>query len=129
MLQLEIVLDDSVMYDDNFARAVAMRMRILFGWAPVSGPACVADSVETLERSRANGFFEVAKLSRRAANLQFAVLIHHGDARGIVAAIFKPLQPVENEGNDAFLPDVTHNSAHEILLLGAATQRTHLDCA
>ena len=50
--------------------------------------------------------------------------LHHGDAGGIIAAIFEALQAVENQGHDGFRADVTDNSAHEILLLEAALLET-----
>ena len=49
VLQLQIIFDDAVVYNDDFAGAVAVRVRVFFGWAAVSGPACVADSVNAVE--------------------------------------------------------------------------------
>ena len=44
-LEAEIVFDDAVVHDDDFAGAIAMRMGIFFGGAAVRGPAGVADAV------------------------------------------------------------------------------------
>jgi len=46
--QLQVIFDDSVVHDHNLSGAVAMWMRVLFRWAAVGGPACVADSVGCL---------------------------------------------------------------------------------
>ena len=45
-----VVLDDSVVHHHDFALAIAMRMRVLFGRTPVRGPARVADPVYAVER-------------------------------------------------------------------------------
>ena len=71
--QLEVVLDDSVVDDDDLAGAVAMRMGIFFGGAAVRGPARVADAVGAFERRLGDDFFEIAKLARSAADFQLAV--------------------------------------------------------
>src|ERR1700735_115128 len=54
MLQLHIIFDDAIVYDDDFTGAVAVRVGILFGWASVGGPTGVADSVDTIEGSNAD---------------------------------------------------------------------------
>ena len=70
LLQAEIVLDDSVVHDDDLAGAVAVRMGVLFGGTPVRGPAGVADAVGAIERLQANHFFQIAQLALGAADLQ-----------------------------------------------------------
>ena len=50
MLQLEIVLDNSIVDDDDFTRAIAVRMRIFFRGTAVRGPACVPKPVHALDR-------------------------------------------------------------------------------
>jgi hypothetical protein len=50
VLQLKIVLDDSVMYDDYLSSAVSMRMGIFFGWSAVCRPAGVAETVISVGR-------------------------------------------------------------------------------
>jgi len=68
-LQTEIVFDDAVMYDDDFAAAVAMRMSVFFRGTPVRGPAGVADAIAAVQRFEADGFFQVAQLAFRTAHL------------------------------------------------------------
>ena len=97
VLQLEIILDDAVVHDHDFAGAIAMRVRVFFGGAAVRGPARVADAVDAFERRDADGFFEVVQLAGSAANFQLAVVLHHGDAGGVIAAIFEAVQPVQNQ--------------------------------
>ena len=112
VLQLEIILDDAVVHDHDFAGAIAMRMRVFFGGAAVRGPARVADAVDALERALANRFFEIAELAGGAADIELAGLGYHGDAGGIVAAILQAAQAVQNQRHDFFMPDVADNSAH-----------------
>ena len=62
-LQLEVVLDDAVVHDDDAARAVAVRMRVLLGRAAVRGPARVAHAVQSIDRLGADGVLEVRRAS------------------------------------------------------------------
>ena len=73
VLQLEIIFDDAVVNDDDFAGAVAVRVGVFFGGAAVGGPARVADAVHAFERSDADGFFEIVQFAGGAADFQFAV--------------------------------------------------------
>ena len=112
IFQLDIVLDDSVVHDHDFAGAIAVRVRVFFGGAAVRGPARVPDAVEAVERSDANGFFKISQFARGAPNFELAVVAHDGDARRIVAAVFEALQAVEDQRDDAFRSDVSDDSAH-----------------
>src|SRR3981081_1705250 len=49
LLEREIVLDDAVVHDHDSARAVAMRMGVLFGGTAMRGPAGVSDAVGAVE--------------------------------------------------------------------------------
>jgi hypothetical protein len=97
---------------DDFTAAVPVRVGIFFGWAAVCGPTCMANAVDAIQRSNANGLFEVSQFAGRAADIQMAVLSDHGNSGGVVAAVLKPLQAVENQRHNAFRPDITDNSAH-----------------
>ena len=57
-LEIEVVLDDAVVHDDNPARAVAVRMGVLFRRTPVSGPSGMADAVVAVNRLGVDGFLE-----------------------------------------------------------------------
>ena len=113
-LQLEIIFDDAVVDDYDFAGAVAVRMRVFFSGAAVRGPAGVADAVDAIERRDANGFFEILQLAGGAADFEFAVGLHYGDAGGIVAAIFEAFEAVKDYRDDALGADVADNAAHVI---------------
>jgi hypothetical protein len=63
LFQLKVIFNDAVVDDDNIARAVAMRMRILFSRPPMSSPPGMADSVVAVDRVDAQHIFEVTQLA------------------------------------------------------------------
>src|SRR5690242_2879190 len=92
-----------------------MWVRVLFCGASMRGPACVPDAVSAVEGFQADHLFQVAQLAFRATDLKMAppaVLTRHGDARRVIAAIFKLLQPVNDHWDNAFFSDITYDSAH-----------------
>jgi hypothetical protein len=101
LLQRKVVLDDAVVDDDDLAGAVAVRMRVFFGGAAVSGPASVADAVGAVEWLEADGLFQVSQLAFCPADLQALAVAGDGDAGRVVAAVFEPAQTVDDDGNDA----------------------------
>ena len=116
VLQLEIILDDAVVHHDDFPGAIAMRMRIFFSGAAVRGPARVADAIDPIYGVFAEHFLEIAQLSGCTANFELAIVVHNGDPRGIIAAIFEAAQAVQNQRNNFFRSDITNNSAHSEFL-------------
>ena len=92
------------------------------GWAFSSvGRPCVAQRVWPIPYMPSIGrfaehFFEVVQLPGSAANFELSVFADNRDSRGIVATVFKPMESVENEGNDFFRADIADNSAHSAQL-------------
>ena len=117
LFQLEVVFDDSVMYNDDLASAVAMGVGVLFGGAAVGGPARVPDAVGAFQRRLGDNLFEITKFARSAANFHFSVLGYDGDARGIVATVLQLTQTFDDNGNNLLGPDVADYSAHARRLL------------
>ena len=92
-------------------------MGVLFGGAAVGGPAGVADAEGAVDGMLAQHLFQVAQLARRAAHLKRgAGGAAHGDARRVVAAVFQPPQPFDDDRNYLLGADITDNSAHEVIL-------------
>src|SRR5581483_1752205 len=87
-------------------------MGVLFGGPPMRRPARVADAIRPIERLQTNRLFQIAQLAFGAANHQGALLINHGDARRVVAAIFQLAKPVENHSDDLLITNVTDNTTH-----------------
>jgi hypothetical protein len=75
----------------------------------------MAQAVEAFERFFLNRLFEVDELARAPANLDFAV-VHDGHTGGVVAAIFQPAQPIEDDGHDRLGSDVANYPAHLLTL-------------
>ena len=97
-LEIEVVLDDAVVHDDDPARAVAVRVRVLLGRPAVRRPARVADAVLAVERIDAPAPPRGREsLPGAAAQLDRAVA-HDRDAGRVVAAILEPSQPVDEDG-------------------------------
>src|SRR4029077_8098072 len=111
-LELEIVFDNSVVDDDDLAGAIAMRVGVFLGRPAMGGPARVADAVRAFQRGLGDDFFEIAKFTRGAADFHLARLRHNRDARGIITAVFKLAETLNDDGHNFFWPDVTSYSAH-----------------
>ena len=91
--QFPVVFDYAVMYDDEIARTIAVRMRILLACCAVRRPTrvsyCTHRSVHR-DGTRLKLFLEAANTADRAHNMR-RTSIHHGDATRIVPAVFQPL--------------------------------------
>ena len=87
--QLAKILDDAVVnHGDAIGR---VRMRVVLGRLAVGGPAGVPDPGVALERFGIQPLFEVLQLALGAAAREVTAF-QRGDAGGIIAAIFKPLE-------------------------------------
>ena len=115
-LERQKVFDDAVVDDDDIAGAVAVRMGVFFRGAPVRGPAGMADAVIAVDRIETQHVFQVAKFSRRAANAESIVVTVDGEAGGIITAILKAFEAVEDDGNGALRAHVPHDSAHKFIV-------------
>ena len=116
LLQSQVILDDAVMHHDDVAVAIAMRMGILFGGPSVRRPARVADAVGAFHRVQPQNLFEVAQLALRPPHAQAVALFEHRDPGRVVAAVFQPLQPIQDDGNCLLISDVANDSTHVISL-------------
>jgi hypothetical protein len=69
-LEVEVIFDNAVVDDDDATGAIAMRVSVLFRRAAVRRPAGVANAESSADGMIAQDFFEVAQLSRGAANFE-----------------------------------------------------------
>ncbi len=125
LLELDVVLDDPVVHDNDFAGAIAVRMGVFLGGASVRGPARVTDAVDSVERSNADRFLEIAQFAGGAANLELAVGADHGDPGRIISSVFEALQAVEDQRHHALRADIADNPAH-LELASGTTFALHL---
>src|SRR5262250_2673247 len=82
LLERDVVFNDAVVNDDNFARAVPVGVCVLFCRTAMGGPARMADSVRAIERLQPNDFFQVAQLSLSATNLESVAIPANCDTGG-----------------------------------------------
>src|SRR6185437_3393215 len=130
-LQLQVILDDAVVDDDDFALAVAMGMGVLLGGPAMGGPARVADAVAAFERLLADALFQVAQLALGAPHFEAqgggAAVLHNGNAGRVVAAVLEALQAIEDDRDHALIADVADDAAHSLGLTppsGSSTPRS-----
>ena len=101
LAQLAEILDDAVVnHGDVFGR---VRMRVVLGRLAVGGPAGVADAGVALERFGIQPLFEVLQLALGAAARKVTAF-QRGDPCEIIAAIFKPLERIDQLLRDRSFP-------------------------
>jgi len=118
--QFAEVLDDAVM---NYCDAGGgMRMRVVFRRLAVGGPARVSDAGVTRQRFGSQSRFKILEFAFGATPLEM-VAFQRGDAGGIVAAIFKPLERIDQLLRNRSAPQNADNAAHadQTLQIGEKT--------
>ena len=107
--QLKIVFDNAVV--DNHHVAGAVRMCVLFGRRPMGRPAGMTDTDRTGQGFGLEEPVKLGELADRPPDGNMAVR-EGGDSCGVVAAILKPLESLEEERGRLALPNISHNAAH-----------------
>jgi hypothetical protein len=115
--QLAEVLEDPIVYDGNLAVRTPMRVSVLLGRAAVRRPPRVADAgsssqgvpVETTEFR-----LEPRQALRASGDLQTPLGEQQTDAGAVVAAIFEPLQAIEEDRRRFSGPKVSDYSTHGV---------------
>ena len=134
--QLVVVLDDAVVDQRDACRAVGLaprpgrevRMRVVHRRRAVGGPAGVGDAGRALHAVGGDLRVELGHARGAARAAQRAGLVD-GDAAGVVAAVFEPLQAFDEDGNDVARADRADDAAHGCFLgleLGCADLRQEL---
>ena len=114
-LQLGEVLDDAVVHQRHAPGLV--RVGVGGGRGAVGGPAGMADADRGLHRVLGQDGLQIADLALAAAAFDMAV-DHGGDPGGIIAAVFQPLQAVDQTGNDGAVSRDADDAAHAKAPLG-----------
>ena len=107
------------MHDRNAVAGV--RMGIALARPSVGGPARVSDSNRAGERCAGKPLLEVLELAFRAQPRQVSVLKRR-DAGGIVAAIFQPLERVDELIGNRLAAENSDYSAHSVHCLHVAVR-------
>ena len=112
-LQLTEVLDDAVMHHRH--QLGHMRVGIGFDRLAVGRPAGMADAGVAHQRLALEPLLEIAQFAFGAPPAEMAVL-DGGDAGRIVAAIFQPLQRVDQLFSNRSFAEDANDAAHRPLL-------------
>ena len=107
--QFAEILDDTVVDHRNALGGVGMGIGL--GRLAVGRPAGVADPDMACQRLLAQLVLEIAQLALGAAAIDPAVF-ERGDARGIVAAIFQPLERIDQLLGNRPASQNSDNAAH-----------------
>ena len=104
------ILDDAVVHDGVAAGAVAMGMGVAVARLAMGCPARMGDAERALEFLRLQGV-ELTHAALALGDPQLALAADR-DAGRVVAAIFEPVQALEQDGGSLTLADIADNSAH-----------------
>jgi hypothetical protein len=91
LFQPEVVFNNAVVHHHEVALAVAVRMRILFVGAAVSGPACVTDPGRPCHGRRFQCAHQVPQFAFGSSEVQFVIIAALRPGR-VIAPIFQPRQ-------------------------------------
>jgi hypothetical protein len=112
LTQGEIVLNDAILDDGDFAAAISVGMGVALIGRPVSGPARVPHGDVTIDRVLVKQPPEVNQFTSVAANADMSIL-NVGDARRVVTTIFKALKALKYYVCSLARANVTDNSTHD----------------
>ena len=116
LAQILVVLNDTVVYNGDLALAVPsaeVRMRVAVGRLAVRRPARVADAAGAVEAALfLDLFFQIGDTPLRLDNAQ-AIPGKCRNARGVIAAVFEAVQPLDQNRKRVFAPRETNNSTHK----------------
>ena len=114
------ILDNAIVDQRHFAGR--MRVGVARRRRAVGGPAGVGDTDIARRIVGFQHLHQIGQLPLGAAADQLAIL-HGADARAVIAAIFHPLQPVDQPVGDCFFAYNTNNAAHGFLSFWLAMYR------
>ncbi len=109
--QLAKILDDAVMDDSEPFGGVGMR--VVLGRLAVGCPAGMTDTGQSGQRLSCEALLQIPELAFGAPAFEMAVFDRR-NARRIVAAIFQPLQRVDELTRNRLTPENSDNSAHAV---------------
>ena len=114
-LQLGEVLDDAVVDDRELVVIREVRVRVRVGGSAVRGPAGVADAGRAVGHGVGGEVVaEDLQLAGALPHVEGAALVDDRDAGGVVAAVFEPGEPREEDGLAVPRADVSDDSTHAL---------------
>ncbi len=112
VLQQAEILDDAVVDQGDVLRFGVVRMRVDVVRDAVRGPARVGDADRAGRVFPFEEMFEVRDLAFAFIDVQFARRRHQSHTRAVVAAVFEPMKPFQQDGCRVARTDVSDNSTH-----------------
>ena len=109
LAQFAVILDDAVMHHRHLLGG--MRMRVILGRPAMCRPAGVTDADGAGERLLEQALFQIFQFAFGAAARELPAL-ERGDARGVIAAIFEPLQRIDQLVRDGLAAENPDDPAH-----------------
>ena len=110
VLELAEILDDAVVDDGELLGRVRVGVHLV--GPPVGRPAGVADADRARQRRLRELDLEVAELALGAPALEPAAVLERCDAGRIIAAVFEPLQRVDDLQRDGRLAQYSDDPTH-----------------
>ncbi len=107
----QVVFYHSIMDEDEAPALIEMRMGILVGDAAVRRPASMTDPQMAMRGTCRDDLCQIRDAPDGLPDFD-ASAVEGGDACGVVAAVFKPAQSVQENRNCICPADVTNNAAH-----------------
>ena len=109
-----VILDDSVVDQNNFAVAAEVRVRVDVGCFPVSRPSRVTDADRAVQRLFFEELSQLVDASDPFPDLQ-AAIVSDSDSRTVVASIFQPVQSFQQQFRNRAITNVANNSTHGLI--------------
>src|SRR3972149_3716280 len=108
-----IILDDSVMDDENVPSPISVRVGVLLAWFTVSGPAGVGNPAGPRQIHSFHLFFQLDDPANGPAEID-TIAVLHGHTGRIVTTIFEPFQPLDQDGLCRVFSHIADDAAHLI---------------
>ena len=110
--QLNIILDNAVMYHRDRLVRIEMRMRIDITRYAMGRPPGMPDAAEPCHRLAAMGqIFQNLQPAHGLGDVDLLTVID-GHACRIISPVLQPGQTVQDNRSRLFCPDISYNSAH-----------------
>jgi hypothetical protein len=111
-----VILDDAVVDDGDQAITGDMRVGIAIHSWPVGGPTRMADAMTTRGGTFTKELNQIGNSAGTSPDMQVSAG-YGGNAGTIVAPVFQPSKPFNQDGLGFSRPDITDNAAHPGFLL------------
>ncbi len=116
ILDFKVIFDDAVMDHRQGTGFIAVRVRVGIGGLTVGCPPCMADAHASAQGLRLQLLFQEMQSPFLLLDDNFPSIVD-GNAGRIVPPVFQPGQPVHDDFHRLSRTDITHYSAHTLMLL------------